>query len=114
MLRTITAALVAIALAVPAATVLATSFSTNAWGYGYSGSTYLSGTTINAYTAEDLPYDCSTLVLLEFNYKLNGTCHYGSLNSVADWFIGASQASASGAVSDHQIYVPGNGYGPLF
>lgn len=113
MLRMMVAAVVAAALAVPAATAFATSFSTDAWSCGYSGSTYPSGTTIYAYTAEDLPYDCSTQVVLEFDYKLNGVCHYNSLQYVSDWFVGNSQASASGAVSHHQIYVPGHGYGPL-
>lgn len=104
------AAAAAAAVAFPAGRVLATTVYTDSWGCSFQGSTYASSGSVNGYTAEDLPYDCSSQVALVFSYKSNGVCYYGSWQYASGWYLGTG-ASASGAVFDHQIYVPGNGYG---
>ncbi len=101
---------VSVSLAVPVANVLANTVYTSSFGCSWQGGTYVSSGLIQGYTAEDLPYDCSSQVVLQFHYKLNGICYYGSWQSASSWYIGNSH-SGSGGASDHQIYVPGYGYG---
>ena len=110
MKRLALAIVLGVAVAIPAAIALADTENTNSWGCAWQGSTYTSGGTIYGYTAEDLPYDCSSRVVIIFTYKLNGTCYYGDWEEAYDWVIQRSH-SGSGGVSSHQIYVPGEGYG---
>ena len=102
----------AIAIAVPAASALANSITTDSFGCAWTGETYLGSGSIVWGDTHLEPASCGTHVVLWFAYKQNGTCHYtGAFDEVNT--IVSRNASASGATSSHQIYVPGNGYGQI-